>query len=146
MPKQANAELREWPSILNKHWKRTGTERTMSPALLLNFQRLGLYHAFITHLLLRVPVTGEGTCWHTQQGHFLFFSWCLWAELCQRFCQTCSVGMTLVRTRGGKAQGQNVFLSNILVQWYSLDTKASPTHRKMSLFLRHAWPSVRVCD
>jgi hypothetical protein len=38
------------PSWINtgKEW---GTERTMSPALLLNFQRLGLYHAFITHLL-----------------------------------------------------------------------------------------------
>lgn len=84
MPRQADAELREWPSILNKHWERMGLRENNAPALLLNFQRLGLSHAFTTHLLPGVPLTREGICGHTQQGHFLFFSWCLWAEIGQR--------------------------------------------------------------
>lgn len=74
-----------------------GLRENNVPALLLNFHRLGPYHAFITHLLPGVPGTGEGTCWHTR-------GW-------------------LGTRGGGKAQGQNLFLSNSLVQWYSLGTK-----------------------
>lgn len=98
-----------------------GLRENNVPALLLNFQRLGLSHAFITHLLPGVPVTGEGICWHTQQGHFLFFSWCLWAEIGQREepkggKPALWAGGWLGTREGGKAQGQNLFLPDSLVQ------------------------------
>lgn len=124
------------------------------PALLLNFHRLGLYHAFITHLLPGVPVTGEEMYWHTQQGHFLFFSWCLWAKIGQREDQRegnllCGQEAGWGQEKEERLKDKTFFYPIALCNGTLWAQKASPTREDATVSLRHAWVdhrSVRACD
>lgn len=120
-----------------------GLRENNVPALLLNFHRLGPYHAFITHLLPGVPGTGEGTCWHTQQGHFLFFSWACGLRLAKEKSQW--EGNLLCRQEAGWGQekeerfkDKTFFYPIALCNGTLWAQKASPTREAATVSLRHA--------
>lgn len=130
-----------------------GLRENNVPALLLNFHRLGPYHAFITHLLPGVPMTGEG-CAGTQAGTLPFLFLCLWAEVGQREepegrKPALWTGGWLGTEKEERLKDKTFFYPIALCNGTLWAQKASPTREAATVFLRHAWVdhrSVRACD